>query len=253
VQQAIDDYEKALELDPDLDEARTRLAENLIHSQRVGEALPHFEQLHAKHPEDLRVRIGLAECYTKRSALAEARDLLDAVLDEMPGDSPRAFYAMTLRASLAMLMDQPVDAERWSRKALALAPDSQENLYNLYHSLDLLERHEEARVYEAKWRNAEDETRKFGRLMERVAGNPDDPAPQHEMGVIYLHQGRDDLGLMWLVSALQADPSYRPTLLALAEYYEKKGDEVRVKEFRRRAEVDAAPMGDDPGAPKGNR
>jgi len=251
-QPAIDDYHKALDLDPELDEARFRLAEKLIQIEQVREALPHFEQLHAKHPDDLRFKVGLAECYVKTSALEEARDLLDSALVET-GESRRAFYAMTKRASLAMLMGRPADAEKWSRKALILEPNSQENLYNLYHSLDLLERHDEARIYEAKWHIAEDATRRIGTLMEQVLVNPDDPAPQHEIGVLHLRQGRDDLGLMWLVSALQADPSYRPTLLALADYYEKKGDIVRIKEFRRRAQVDAAPIGDGPGAPRGNR
>ena len=239
-QSALDDYQKALDLDPDLDEARLRLGEKLILIERVREALPHFERLHAKHPQDSRVQVGLAECYMKMSALEEARTLLDSALAEM-GDSRRAFYAMTKRAGLAMLLDQPADAEKWSRKALDLVPYSQENLYNLYHSLDELERHEEARVYEGKWRDAEDESHKIGILMTRVARNRDDPAPRHEIGMIHLRQGRDDLGLTWLVNALEADPSYRPTLLALADYYEKKGDDIRVKEFRRRAAVNEAP------------
>jgi tetratricopeptide (TPR) repeat protein len=251
VQPAIVDYQKALELDPDLDRARIRLAENLIHTKRVPEALPHFEHLHAKHPEDLRVRVGLAECYADGGDLAEARDLLDAVLAEMASDDPRAFEAMTQRAKIATLLDQPADAEKWSRRALAVVSDSQENLFTLYRSLDLLGRHDEARDYEAKWRSGDDEARRIEMLLGRIAENPGDPSPRHEIGIFHLRQGRDNLGLTWLVSALQAEPLYRPTLLALADYYEKKGDEVRVKEFRRRAEINAAPPGDGTSPPGG--
>jgi tetratricopeptide (TPR) repeat protein len=239
-QAAILDYQKALELEPELDDARRCLAEDLIHSNRVEEALTQFEVLHAKHSEDLRIRVGLAECHVNLGHVEEALALVDAVLDEVPADDPRAFGAMTLRAKIGLLLNQPADTEKWSRKALVLAPNSRENLYNLYHSLDMLERHDEARVYQDKWSSAEDEALRIMKLETRIGQSPHDTAMRHEIGVFHLGQGRDSLGLIWLVSALQEDPSYRPTLLALADYYEKKGDAVRVKEFRRRAEASAA-------------
>jgi tetratricopeptide (TPR) repeat protein len=235
MQQAVLEYQRALDLDPDFHEARLRLAEDLIHLNRVGDALPLFRQLRQTQYQERRVQLGLAECLTDEGELEEARDLLDELLPDMPTADPRTLEAYTQRAKVALLLNEPADAKKWSREALAISPNSREALYNLYHSLDLLDQHDEALVVQNRLHVVEDDLRLVEGLINRIRDDPHDPRPRHEIGVIYLRLGQDVEALTWLVSALEEDKRYRPTLVVLADYYEKQGHMDRAREYRRRA------------------
>jgi len=54
---------------------------------------------------------------------------------------------------------------------------------------------------------------------------PYDPALRYEAGMIFLQNGMTREGLHWLSTALDAYPAHRPTHEALAQYYEKAGQE----------------------------
>jgi tetratricopeptide (TPR) repeat protein len=248
---AVLDYGKAIDLDPDFDLARLYLAEDLVRSERGSEALPHFELLRSKHYHERRVQLGLASCLAVMGDLEKAGELLDEWLVEMAPDDPHALQAMTERGKIALSLEQPAEAEKWFRKGLALFPHNREILYHLFLSLEELDRHEEARIFEAQCRDIDNDLRRVEHFKEQLRRNPHDPAPRYEIGVILLRLGRDNDALTWLVSALQEDALYRPALVALADYYEKKGDTVRVKEFRRRAQVNALPLGESPTPPSG--
>src|SRR5262249_46219519 len=59
---AVDDYRRALELDPENERIRLRLAEALFAFGKTDEAARQFAALHQRQPADPAARLGLARC-----------------------------------------------------------------------------------------------------------------------------------------------------------------------------------------------
>jgi tetratricopeptide (TPR) repeat protein len=117
------DVGKALELDADHFGARLQMA-FLLEQEAPAEAAVHLELLLARQPDNERVRFELAEVQRGLGHLDEASDLLDALL----ASNPDHLHALLTRGRVAMEAEppQPKEAERWLRRALALAPDDPE-------------------------------------------------------------------------------------------------------------------------------
>lgn len=56
---------------------------------------------------------------------------------------------------------------------------------------------------------------------------------RYEAGMIFLRNGFTQDGLRWLYTALDADPNHRPTHQALADYFERTGEEAQARHHRR--------------------
>src|SRR5439155_24567809 len=61
-QEALADYRRVVELSPEHDSARLRLAELLAAEHQPAEAVPHFERLRQRQPANPPVLLGLARC-----------------------------------------------------------------------------------------------------------------------------------------------------------------------------------------------
>jgi predicted Zn-dependent protease len=218
--QAIEDYRRALELDPDNDEARLRLAEVLVAADEAAEALPHFERLRERQPWNPPVFLGLARCRHAAGQLDEAEELLEAVLSRYPQDAP----ALTERGQLALEQGRTAEAERWLRQALAVAPANPLANYALAQCLQRDGRLNEAEKYLKTFRRIEADVRRLKQLVPQVLRAPHDPALRYEVGMIFLNNHRTEDGLAWLAGALREDPRHRPTHRALAEHYERAGN-----------------------------
>jgi tetratricopeptide (TPR) repeat protein len=86
--QAVADYRRVLELDPEHDEARLRLADLLVNKARAAEALEHLEQVARRRPEDLYVQTRYARCLIALGRPEEAEEKVDRVLAEHPHFRP---------------------------------------------------------------------------------------------------------------------------------------------------------------------
>src|SRR5439155_26816969 len=115
---AVVDYRKAFELEPDHEPGRVALADSLYKAGLFAEALPLFEELAPRQSEDPVVLVGLAGCRAAAGQLDAARELLDALLAKQP----RHAVALMERGRLALELDQPAQAEAWLRRALAIDP-----------------------------------------------------------------------------------------------------------------------------------
>src|SRR5207249_612165 len=82
--QAIGDYERILQLQPDRSVVRLRLAEILVESSRHAEAVPHLERLREEQPTNSDVLVALASCWMVQGRTDDARALLDSVLAARP-------------------------------------------------------------------------------------------------------------------------------------------------------------------------
>src|SRR5262249_9909490 len=197
-----------------------------------GEAAPHLEHRRARRPGDPEVLVRLAFA---RNGLGDADGslrLLDALLASHPDYPP----ALTARGQLALQAGQREDAERWLRRALELSPFDRQAHYLLFQCLQQQGKDEEAEQEQARLKRVEaDIVRLIEISNKEMAPNPHDPALHHEVASLLMNMGHEELGVRWLHSALRQDPKYRPSHLALAEYYERTGDAAQAAEHRRLA------------------
>lgn len=229
--QAIDDYERALQLRPGRSNVRLRLAELFIDSTRHPEALPHLEQLRSEQYADLDVLVGLAACRVVQGRIDEARQLLDEVL----AANPNHFAALRQRGNLEREAGQYAEAERWLRRALDQKPLDPLARYSLH--LTLLaqpDRQAEAEQERLRWERDRQVTSRLTRLVRtELLAHPNDPDLAAEAGELLLRLGEDRRGLYWLNKALSIAPEHVASHRTLCAYYERTNDTVRADEHRK--------------------
>jgi tetratricopeptide (TPR) repeat protein len=226
---AVASYRRAVEVDPDYDEARQRLVGALIDLQQATEALPQLEHLRRHWPHNVAVLVELGRCRAQLGEVAEAEALLDEVLEQMPAYIP----ALEERGLVAMRTGQVEQAEPWLRKATVLAPGSYRAHYQLSLCLQQRGKIEEARVIHARAKQIEADNRRFSEIIrDRMARTPHDPGLHFELGMIAFRAGSTREGLRWLESALREDPRHAQTHRALSVYYQKAGQTGRASRHR---------------------
>jgi tetratricopeptide (TPR) repeat protein len=228
--QAIDDYQKALELQPERWAVRLRLAQILIDSSREAEAAPHLELLRAEQPTNSEVLVALARCRMAQARTDDARELLDTVLASHAED----FDALLQRGKLEMQNSQFAEAERWLRKALEQSAIDPEARYTLYLCLQAQgNRQDEAARELARWKQDRQSRDRLTRLLRtELDRKPNDPDLAEEAGKLFLDQGKDQLGVYWLERALALDPGRAACYRALIAYYERTNNPAKAAEHR---------------------
>jgi tetratricopeptide (TPR) repeat protein len=229
--EAIADYERCLALQPGRSEVRFRLAEVLVESSRTDDALPLLERLRAEQPDRPGVQVDLARCRAAEGRTDEARALLGAVLEAHPDH----FDALLQLGKLAHGRGEYAEAERWLRKAVARSPRDPDARYALYLALQAQPgRADDARAELARWEKDRDDRARLARLLRtELDARPRDANLVAEAGELFLGQGEDEKGLIWLKRALALDPRNAAAHKALAAYYERTGDAAKAAEHRR--------------------
>jgi tetratricopeptide (TPR) repeat protein len=211
---AMDSYRRAVELDPEHEEARLGLAVALLGDKNFTEAAEHFEHLRQCQLDNLSVQVGLAECLDGLGRQVEAEQLVDAVLVRQPNFAP----ALSLRGQFALKSGQLAEAETWLRQALQRKPTDHRARYNLSLCLERNGKEEEARQEQRQLRQMEEDLARFNEIVTKeIAQRPTDPALHFTLGQILLRSGQKEEGLRWIQSALRLDPQYAPARQALAE------------------------------------
>jgi tetratricopeptide (TPR) repeat protein len=226
--QAIDDYERALELQPGRSVVRLRLAEILVESSRHAEAVPHLERLREEQPDNPDVLVALASCRIVQSRTDEAQALLDRVLAARPDH----FGALLQRGKVDMATGDFAEAERWLRKALGRSPLDPDARYQLYLCLRAQpSREADAREEFDRWKRDRKARDRLTRLLRvELDQKPNDPDLAEEAGELFLQQGEEQKGLFWLHRALALDPRHAAGQRALRAYYERTNDGARAAE-----------------------
>jgi predicted Zn-dependent protease len=230
-QDALDDYQRAVELDPDLVPARLRLAEIALEKSDPLAALPHLERLMKQCPDRADVQARLGQCRFLQGQMDEARRLLEGAVEKLPDDT----LVLIHLARLDMQENRPAEAERWLRRALKIDPFDTEAQYTLANCLQYQGRREEAAAAMEECRKTRARLKEADDLLAGMVagGSPDDADADARVGAALLDVGQERQGLYWLEQALKRDPGHRPAHQALAEYYETKGDRKQVAAQRR--------------------
>jgi tetratricopeptide (TPR) repeat protein len=226
---ALKDYQQAVNLAPTSFEARARLAESLAAVGQIREAIGQYEYLHQQQSDNAEVVIGLAHCRHDNSELEAARQLLDTLLAQQPDCVP----ALLERSRLALHLGQAAETEQRLRRAALLTPEDKDVYFVLHLCLQAQHKDTEARQCLARLRKAEaDEARELN-LMARIVESPHDAGLRYEIGKVFLERGQGQEALRWLMGALQEDPEHRPTHAALADYFEQTGQPGLAAQHRR--------------------
>ena len=230
-QEALESYQRVLELEPDNDEARLQMAGHLAHANRPHEAVDHFEYLRNTLGNVPPVLLGLARCRRALNQPEEARQLLQTLLAEHPG----SWAAMADLGRLALDAGQTEEAANWFRRAAQLRPYEKDVQYGLYQCLERLGQRAEAQQVLAHLKRIEADHSRLADLAREIAFAPRGAALRCEAAEILLRNGQEDEALRWLESALVEDPYHAPTHQSLATYFERTGDQERAARHHRLA------------------
>jgi len=233
---AIAAFRRALEIDPELDEARDRLAAVLVETNQPQEALPHLEYLCRSRPNDAGLSVRLAECRDLLGEQDEAARLLDEVLARHP-DLPAA---LARRGKLALHAGQFAEAEGLLRRATAAAPWDANLLQQLQLCLEQSGQTDKARAMDPQVKRAKADLERLEKLVtEDIRKEPLNPDPQYEAGKVLLRIGSYSEGLRRLQKAVRLSPKYGEVRVkaneALADFYKRAGSAAKAAEHRRLA------------------
>lgn len=206
------DYRQAVDADPELADARQRLAEHLVSNKRSTEAVEHLQWLLRRDPADAAARLGLARCRRQQFKFAEARQLLDALLEAQP----KSVAALRERGGLARDEGDAADAERWFRRALDQDPYDKQTWFELGQCLLQREQKEEARRCLERADAIERDLQRFRELQGKIAAAPADAEPRYEAAMICLRNGQTAEARRWLLGVRRLNPEHQKTREALA-------------------------------------
>jgi tetratricopeptide (TPR) repeat protein len=232
---ACDEYRQAIALAPDDVWARLSLGELLLFLRsRPDQAAEQFDYLIARQPHNPAYLLGLARCRAAMGRTAEARRLLDEVLNAYP-DEP---LALSERGRLALKEGDRDRAERLLRRALERSPGDLQAAGALALCLEALGRPAEAAKYRALGRQIEADQKRLEELAKQSTKTRLAPALRAEAGRLCLRLGQEQQGLQWLYGALQEDARQPAAHRALADFYDRKGDFERAAHHRQLAGPD---------------
>jgi tetratricopeptide (TPR) repeat protein len=220
LEKALEDYRKAVELDPDRWLARRRLVHLAVTLNKTPEARTHLDVLLHDHAEDIEVQLANVLVTDQEGETEEAIRLLDALI----AAQPEYLSALTLRARLERNRGRARESEKWARLALKQRASDLEALYQLGRALNQQPgRQKEAAEVDARHEKLAETWQHLHELLNgRAARFRHDANVLSQVGVLLLEVGEDDAGVRWLERALAENPHHRETHEALAGYYERR-------------------------------
>jgi cellulose synthase operon protein C len=240
---ALDRFRRVVELDPEHDEARLRMAAVLVQHNDGAEALPHVRYLSRRMPDDSQVQLFLAQCQGLLGEQDEARETLDALLLRQPNYVP----ALAERGKLALRSGDSVRAETWLSEAVRRDSSALDARHLLARALRANGKETEAQAQQEALAQLEEDVGRIQKIAtEQMQQRPNDPALLHEVGVIALRAGASRVGMRWLYKALRINPKHAPTHQALASWYQRTGNSALAARHRRLAEPATGGAGGGP-------
>ncbi|QDV38419.1 tetratricopeptide repeat protein [Tautonia plasticadhaerens] len=212
-------YQKALELAPDRDDVRLRLAEILRLGGRHDEAAVEFESYLDRNPEDPEALASAGLNELGRGRFAEAERRLSAALGRDPGHLEALKGLARLRQQTGRFEEALESLDR----AAGLEPHDPEIAYQRSLLLARLGRSEEADRMRARSERLRAEADEITRLRDALVRDPNNVDLQHEAARWLIEHDHAEEGIRWAEKALTIRPGHRPTCLLLAEHYEAAG------------------------------
>lgn len=227
VSRGVEDYKRVLELAPDRELTRWKLAESLIALSAYQEAANHLEILRQKWHDDPTLLAHLARCYNMLGRQEHAEQLLQIALDQ----DPQHPLGLRTLAQIALSQQQGPDLPRAIsalQEVVRQRPTDYLAHQLLFQALQQSGETEAARQQLAVVESLRERQAHLSELQtRRLPEQPLNPALHYEMAVLLLQNGQEVSAENWLKSALSLDPHFRPAHATLAQLYEQRGEEGR--------------------------
>ncbi len=212
-------YRRAVDLEPENEPARLRLAKTLLLIGPPDKAAEEFETLCQKRPDDAEVLLGLARSRRQQGRLEDA----DRLLNELTSRQPQNEGVLKERGRVALEAGNPAGAENWLRQAVAKAPHDREAWYDLYQCHQRQGKEKEAQEALSIFQRLDADLKRIDWLTRQMQQTPYDAELYYEAGVLCLRNGSPEEGVRWLRLAIHYDPRHGPSHQALADYYKSTG------------------------------
>ena len=222
-------FRKALEIDPELFEARLGLADLQLLEKNITEAKKNLDKLVERHSKNPKVQLLLAQC---DMFMGETENAEKRLVDLLTRD-PRNAAAWHLRGKLA---GNPTQSEKWFRRALELNPNAPEFNYSLFVCLMQTGKRAEAGQFKKNYERIVKDLTHLAQVLGKIDSKPRDVALRSEAGKIFLQLGQDREGLAMLYGVLEHDPSHRTTHQVLADYFDRIRQTEKAALHRKKAE-----------------
>ena len=189
-QDALLDFAHAIEIDPQLAEAREKLGDVLCQTKQFGKASEQFEWLRQRKPHEPTVLLGLARCYRALGKSDQAQPLLDALLKDYPLDVD----ALVERGKVYVESRQLEKAATSFRQAALRSPYHREATYNLVLCLNQLPDKSDLGKWKDRLARIDDSLKRLAEITKKITKSPNDPDLRCAAGKIFLDNGNDKLG-----------------------------------------------------------
>jgi predicted Zn-dependent protease len=229
--EALNDLRRAVELYPDNDAWRQELAELLLQQSLAEEALPHYECLRQHRGEDITVLVGLVRCWNLLGKSAEARPLIESLLQRDP-ENP---FLLADRGQLELEAGNDAEAERCLHRAFARMPTDYQIGYKLFTCLSRQNKENEARELLTKLNQLQTDMMRLRQIAGEVEKSKSAADLRYEAGKICLRYEQNEEAIRWFFGALQDDSRHAPAHQALAECYQRIGELQAAAYHRQRA------------------
>ena len=230
-EEAISEYRKVLELDPNNETALSRLGDILLARLELAEATETFVRLLSVSREAPEGLLGLADCLRRQGRNVEAKKLLYEVLT-IKLDQRQVARATGMLGTIALEDRDYFRAIEMLRQSIAHESSDGSFHASLGAALDAIGQDALAAAERELARNTSDRHSHLVLVTAQVANNPENPDFRCEAGQILMEQGFWSDGANWVKTALAIDPDHATAHKLLAEFYEHVGDQKSANEHR---------------------
>ncbi|MBM4069310.1 MAG: tetratricopeptide repeat protein [Planctomycetes bacterium] len=221
---AVEDYEKALELDPAQWQVRLQLAKLLMDMARLPQAAIHLATLNKTHAGDPSVQMAWGQCLFQQGESEHARRVFSELHAKQGNQQPMVLYY------LGKLEADPTRAATWFRQLLTIQPAHLEARFALHASLLQAGRGPEAAAELRTYQAARAELDQIKTLYEKMEREPNNPDVLSTLSEQLLDKFNSPQAVHLLYRALAFDPNHQRSRELLAKYRQK--EESRQQESR---------------------
>jgi tetratricopeptide (TPR) repeat protein len=195
----VEDCNRALTLCPHLWKVRLRLAWVMLMENNLPAATEHVGILQQANPDFPEVRLLLARWQMLKGQTTQSRQTLDALLLDHP-DYPTALLYR------GKMEEDPIQQEKYFRRALKEDPFLSEAMWHLARSLEKQQRGQEAQQFLARHKKVEKDFQRLKSTFDKLEKSPS-VAHLAQIGEIYLELGIPENARRFFGKVLELDPT----------------------------------------------
>jgi tetratricopeptide (TPR) repeat protein len=213
-------YRAALERDPNLDQARLGLAQELSNDRRFEEADQEFIRYLKRNPKDTAAFLGLGRNAFQQGNIEHASEFFEKALEI----NPRNVDALKELGQIDLRLGRVEKACERLKLLTQIEPFDHEVRYSYAQALNLAGDAIQSRKEMEVATRLRKEHDQIVQLRNVVLKSPRDIGARFEVAKWMMEHGHEDEALKWTKEILRASPRHAPTHGLLADYYAKRGE-----------------------------